>query len=332
MSDHDAATDPVDKAYVEAEALLGDATADAARRARVLAAVARDPVASGEAKPVRAPSPWRRGGWLAAASVAFFCVLLAARVYQPSRVQLPPASPPTPPSPVREMAAAAPPPKSSVPAAGAAARTSDVDGPSFRQATPEVRKALAERSPEAFPASPAPPPPPPPLAVPSPPALVVPSPSSVGEAVVTGSRMGRRDFGATAPARALQLNAAPLVASLLDDEARLRAAAAAGRTAELEALLAAGARVDAADIDGTTALMESIQAGHPLAAAFLRRHGASLDRKNQAGVSARDMAAMKHDPALDQALGLPSDAYDGPSAPSAVIESAPDLPFRPQGP
>jgi hypothetical protein len=42
VSDHDAAPDPIDKAYVQAEALLSDEEARAARRARVLAAVARE--------------------------------------------------------------------------------------------------------------------------------------------------------------------------------------------------------------------------------------------------------------------------------------------------
>jgi len=50
--------------------------------------------------------------------------------------------------------------------------------------------------------------------------------------------------------------------------------------------------------------MESIQADHPAAAALLRSHGASLDRKDRAGESARDMAGAKGDATLNQALGL----------------------------
>jgi hypothetical protein len=50
--------------------------------------------------------------------------------------------------------------------------------------------------------------------------------------------------------------------------------------------------------------MESIQADHPAAAALLRRHGASLDRKNHAGERARDMAAAKGDAELNKAIGL----------------------------
>jgi ankyrin repeat protein len=73
---------------------------------------------------------------------------------------------------------------------------------------------------------------------------------------------------------------------------------------EIQALLAQGAPVDAADAQGDTALMQSVQADQPAAAALLRQHGANLDRKNRAGLSARDMAKTKNDPELNQALGL----------------------------
>ena len=104
-----------------------------------------------------------------------------------------------------------------------------------------------------------------------------------------------------APAPMMESKASALPAS---DEARLRAAAAAGRTAEVQALLAQGVRVDAADADGDTALMQSIRADHPAAAALLRRHGASLERTNHAGQSARDLALAKPDAEIDEALGL----------------------------
>ncbi|MFI4936360.1 MAG: hypothetical protein ACHP7N_17255, partial [Caulobacterales bacterium] len=79
MSDHDApdndaperdaGSDPVDKAYVQAEAHLGDDDARAARRARVLGAVASEPATPiSEPRPVRRQGGWRGGGWLAAAS------------------------------------------------------------------------------------------------------------------------------------------------------------------------------------------------------------------------------------------------------------------------
>jgi ankyrin repeat protein len=48
--------------------------------------------------------------------------------------------------------------------------------------------------------------------------------------------------------------------------------------------------------------MRAVQADRPAAAALLR-HGASLDRRNNARQSARDMAAAQDDPAIDRALG-----------------------------
>jgi ankyrin repeat protein len=89
-----------------------------------------------------------------------------------------------------------------------------------------------------------------------------------------------------------------------DQAARLRAAAAAGRTADIAALLDQGVPVDAPDASGDTALIKSVEADHPAAAALLRRHGASLDRKNHVGESARDIATAKDDPELKQAVGL----------------------------
>ena len=86
--------------------------------------------------------------------------------------------------------------------------------------------------------------------------------------------------------------------------ARLRAAAAAGRTAELRRLLKPGAIVDQPDDEGETALMKAIRAKQPAAAKLLRSHGASLEVKNHAGQSARDIAAESDDRALNNALGL----------------------------
>jgi len=85
---------------------------------------------------------------------------------------------------------------------------------------------------------------------------------------------------------------------------QLRAAAAAGRTIEVQELLSRRIPVDAADTNGETALMKSIRAHQPATAALLIRHGASLDKKNNAGLSARDLAAQINDPALNHALGL----------------------------
>jgi ankyrin repeat protein len=69
-------------------------------------------------------------------------------------------------------------------------------------------------------------------------------------------------------------------------------------------LLREGVAVDSPDDAGETALMKSIQARHPTVAALLRRHGADLDLKNHAGVSARALAASSEDPELLEALGL----------------------------
>lgn len=84
--------------------------------------------------------------------------------------------------------------------------------------------------------------------------------------------------------------------------ARLRAAAAGGRTAEVSALLARGTPVDAQDSDGETALMKAVAANQPAAAALLLRHGADLDLRDHAGASARDRAAKIDDPDLRRAL------------------------------
>jgi len=85
---------------------------------------------------------------------------------------------------------------------------------------------------------------------------------------------------------------------------QLRAAAAAGRTIEVQELLDRQIPVDVADANGETALMKSIRADQPATAALLIHHGASLDKKNNAGLSARDLAADINDPALNHALGL----------------------------
>ena len=116
--------------------------------------------------------------------------------------------------------------------------------------------------------------------------------------------MSREAAAPPSAARADSATAQAAPASPAAQTARLHAAAAAGRLAELETLLAQGAPVDAPDRAGETALMKSIQARNPAAAALLRRHGASLDRTNRRGVSARDMAASIDDPELNRALGL----------------------------
>jgi ankyrin repeat protein len=90
----------------------------------------------------------------------------------------------------------------------------------------------------------------------------------------------------------------------LDEIEKLHAAATAGDTAAIEALLARGVPVDIPDPDGETALMKAIKANRPEAVKLLRRHGASISVKNKAGRSALDMAADKDDDALYEALGV----------------------------
>jgi hypothetical protein len=116
------------------------------------------------------------------------------------------------------------------------------------------------------------------------------APTGAGDIVVTGAKA--------------EAHRARPPGGRADPAARLRAAAAAGRTAELARLLDAGVPADAPDAAGDTALIESVRADRPAVAALLRRHGADLDLRNGAGESARDIARAKADPALDRALGL----------------------------
>jgi hypothetical protein len=341
MSDRE--TDPMDKAYAEAEAMLSDDAARAARRARVLAAVAGDGEADEAAVPARR-SPWRHGGWLAAACVAGLSVLLATRYPQvlfqkpetPAVQPEPPAAAPAPQAPPAVVARPTAPGKADVrapvappPAAAKAApdRLAGAEAPSagFVRSAP-----LAPPPPFAPP--PPPPPPPPPAAAPSIPPLPLPPverrieeprpPSSqrLEEVVVTGSR--RTPEAEDAPRAqkaprassvggfAARLRAPPAAADVQPPAeqaariARLHAAAAGGRTGDVEALLREGVSVDAPDAEGETALMKSIAGGHWTTAGVLVRRGASLDLENRAGVSAREMAKAIGDPKLDRALGL----------------------------
>jgi len=304
MSDPRDDHDPIDAAYARAEAVLDDEAARAARRARVLAAVAAEPAAGSPATSRPAGRPGRRqGGWLAAACVAALSTLVAVQIYRPpprpatpapaaaAKVQ-PQAPRPTPASPAADVKAAdvkAGPSRS-------AARTADVapPRPPHLVAPPRLYTPLPAPAPAPAVAQPAPPPPPPP-----PPALAAAAPTSadsgttVGEVIVTSQK------------RAANVMARPAPSAFPELGDRLRAAAAAGRTGEVETLLTQGAPVDATDADGNTALMQAVQADRPAAAAALKRHGASLERRNKAGESARDMAASVDDAALNQALGLP---------------------------
>jgi hypothetical protein len=164
-----------------------------------------------------------------------------------------------------------------------------------RQPRPPMTEA-----PRAFPTAPPSPPPPPPA--PSPLAgRIAPAapqtgsgyaaagPSPEAEDAVRGGAEHAYNSATTAPP---------------DRGAALRDAAASGRVADVEALLAQGTPVDAADAQGDTALMRAIQSDQPAVAAALRRHGASLDHRNHAGQSARDMTTARGDPALARAVGV----------------------------
>jgi type IV secretory pathway VirB10-like protein len=301
VSDHDAAPDPIDKAYVQAEALLSDEEARAARRARVLAAVARE--AAAPAPTVRGPA-WRRGRWLAAASVAGLGVLIATQIYTPARrqAQTTPAARvvPTPgPGAISALPEQPVPAQSTAPPAEAPAAARDMAQPPPPPAPPPPAPIAIAPEPQAFPAPP-----------PPPPAVDVTAGRRASADAVTAQNATRSAEKATldpalAGAPAASMARPDSSADLSSDQAsRLRAAAAAGRTTTVDALLAQGAPIDAADPDGNTALMDAIKADHTAAAASLRRHGASLDRRNDAGESARDMATAKGDAALDRALGL----------------------------
>lgn len=311
MSDHDAAPDPIDEAYVQAEALLSDDEARTARRTRVLAAVAHEGATPAASSTATQRPAWGRGRWLAAASVAGLGVLIATQIYTPPHQA--PSAPTAPAAPIpapRGIAAAPPPPvaaRSEVPLPRAVAAGPRPAAPIYPQTiwrpAPPTPPAEIAPAPQAFPAAPPPPPPPPS------PEVVTAERRASDQAVEAQSVAPRAKVPVavsafTGQSRDVQPPPEALAGAPSDQGASLRAAAAAGRTTEVQALLAGGVAVDVPDADGNTALMQSIQADHPAVAAVLRRHGASLDRRNDAGESARDMAAAKGDAALDQALGV----------------------------
>jgi hypothetical protein len=297
MSDPDAGPDPIDKAYGQAEAILDDAAACAARRERVLAAVA----VAGSGQPDRKPRLlWGQARWLAAASVAGLALFIGLRFYQPT-------PPPSEPPPATTEVATAPAPATPAPAAPAPEGTATPAPPSRVRGpapAPEAQSRAARdvQTAPALPVAPAQAPPPPsPQAALAPPPPPPPSSEVVEDVVVTGSRRAEAPAAAARTSKAAE-DAAQAPGSAREE--RLRAAAAAGRITELTALLNQGVPVDARDDDGETALIKAVRANRPAAAALLRRRGASLDLKNRSGQSARDIASMIGDPALNRALGL----------------------------
>jgi hypothetical protein len=307
MSDHDPDHDSIDQAYGQAEEVLDDAAARAARRARVLGAVAQAAAEPGnellEPEQPRSRRGWTRGGWLAAAGVAGLGALIAVRLYQPTFMPAPSLAEQTAPA----VSAPAPAPSQGavpeVPAAPPAeqAQTQGLaEGPLTAPAEMGARAPAEAAEAQAMAA------PPPALQLAPPPAPVVAPRPAPQEVEVQG---GRASMAPSAESRAARVTA--------DEEAqgvvvtgpragvrptRLHAAAAAGRLKELRALLKQGMEVDAPDADGQTALMKAVQAGNAEAVALLRRSGADPDLENAQGLSAREMAARAADPAVRRAL------------------------------
>ena len=302
MDEPDTALEPIDRAYANAEALLADDAARAQRRARVLGEIARTDAARRAGTPVRTGrSMMQSGGWLAAAGVVGLSLFVATQAPQRPPIATPAArrapaagalvadaaSAPTqkstdhPPvlpkvttSNAPRIAAAplpvVPTPRSGAPMGGLAR------GPDAPAETDKAANAVTDARPEDAIAAAAP--------------VVVPR----AEAFAASPPPPPRSAAVSA------LRAAPSQAD------RLSAAAAAGRAPEVEDLLARGTPVDARDADGDTALMKSVVAGRVKTAALLRGRGASLDRKNRAGLSVRDVAKAIDDPDMNQALGVKS--------------------------
>lgn len=301
MSDRDDTPDPLDRAYAQAEAMLDDEASRAARRARVLAAVAGEAAPAAPTRSARRPSFFRYGGWLAAACIAGVGVFVTLQVSPEFKVrdQGAPATPavpvasPAPPPPVMETPGAPPPP----------ATVAAPSAPRAPTVKPSPAESLAPQAPPPPPPAPAPPPPVPPPPPPPPPAAPSPRPSA--QAPLAGAAPSAvRGSSAPVTIESRARDEASVGLSVAEQGARLRAAAAAGRVQEIQALLEDGAPVDAVDELGETALMKAVLGNRPAAAALLRRAGASLDRPNRAGRSARDMAAATGDAELNRALGL----------------------------
>jgi hypothetical protein len=304
MSERDTAPDPVDAAYVSAEALLEDHGARAARRARVLGAIASDP----KVAPTRPPAPrqhrrsWRGGRWLAAASVAGLATFVALRLDPPLQERqrsssADSAATAAPPDVIASAPAEFAPPAAPAPAPVAVAP--DIAAEAEERARGAA--VTAEPSPRLGPSPQAAPPPL--VAPPAAPAMEAAAADS-SAVVVTRGRAGPLPATASARSAPSQAVVGSTATAPAASAARLREAAAAGRTGELTSLLDQGARIDDPDDKGETALMKSVRANQPDAAAVLLRRGANLDRKNHAGVSARAMAAAMGDPELNRVLEL----------------------------
>ena len=322
--------DPVDKAYTQAEAVLNDEAARLARRAAVLAAIAKGPNTAPASRPapmrrsVQRFGGWRQAAWVPAACVAGLSLFVAVRIYPfvAPRAPVTPTAPQGLPAPVTEQVPTAPAPSPTAPSKAPATAKASAPPQASRRQEPHAARPTLAPSPSA--PSPRAPhvTPPPPLNVPTPPLPLPPVKAPAPEPIPPPAPV----FASPAPAAPRPIPAAPQppgpaatarmatdaiaaspaagARSRPDLAAALRTAAAAGRTTEIQALLDQGAPVDGADVDGNTALMDAIRADRPDVAAILYRHGANLDRINRAGQSARDMARAQGDAALKQAIGL----------------------------
>jgi len=338
--------DPIDDAYARAEAMLSeDAAARAARRARVLAAVAAAPPARGaeadaDRQAVASPGPPRArvvpawSGWLAAASVAALSILALTQIYQPVRrtaasdqaVETLAVKPrasiqPELRSPKAALSTAQPPANRQMASDAKSSRASPALEPAPAAPQLPVIPPLQLPKPSPSPLAAAPPPPAPPPPPPPPPSAPPPTASAAdtSQTITPSERRGRTPPAAPriaeAAPRAAQVSGSagatdrniadrPAQVGKADPGAGLRAAAAAGRLADLRRLLALGAPVDASDDVGDTPLILAIRANHPDAAAILVRHGADLDHRDHAGDTPRNLVAGRGDAAMEKALRL----------------------------
>ncbi len=300
MSDGDR-RDPLEDAYVRAEQLVDDDAARAARRARVLAAIASpEPAQAGSsALPTRPAARWRPG-WAAAAAVGGFGVLVATfalRSAPPgSSPPIVPADDATRPPAVPPVAAAPAPPKPPG-AAEAPTMPRPAAPPAPSAGAPPAARPLARAAP------------PPPMDLPPPPPLPLPpTPKPVAQSEAPAVGALALDKAAPSPSAMSQRSVARPELTARDADAAgavLRRAAAAGRTADVEAALDRGAPVDAPDENGDTALILSVRGGHVATTALLRRRGADPERSNVAGDSAAALATASGDVRLQEAVRAP---------------------------
>jgi hypothetical protein len=330
MSDRDTAPDPIDKAYRLADALVADEPARAARRARVLGAVARAPEQGMTAAPAPSRTPvgryvWRGSGALMAASVAGLALLATLQQRQPGADRPAPAAPRADASrggardaPLEPLKPEAP---ASAPDASAAVRqpSAGIIGAPVRRSPPPAAPPMPRRGGPAWKADTLriPPLAVPPvqqrIEVPDLPSAIPPLPVPPVQrrmevlplpAPPVVSAPGPRAFPLGESSAGEGRAAATGARRAQDPVVRLGAAASEGDVVEVRDLLGQGVPVDAADAAGETALMKAIRAGQHAMAALLRARGANLDRKNHTGQTARELAVEKDDPRIDAALGL----------------------------